>query len=335
MYSAEVVRDLARISEITRNIYRQSTPKAVLATAVNEIGKHLKVTRCLAVVAPPGQPPQMASEYCAPDVEAAEGSAIVQLLTKLNDAPPDAAGSVQVSLAAEPALGEMGLETALGVPLTDKETQKQAGMLILGSATPRDWKPSEGYFLQAIGDQMVLSVNHTKLRSLVRTLAVADEKTGLLSRSSYQDCLLAEMNRAKTQGTPVSLVILHLDKGPELIRQKGEAMLAQFMEKLARALQNGVRQNDVPVKYTAWSLAFVLPDTNLANATALADKLRKISAGVKAPWDQGQTTLSGAVAEAVLKSEYDSEDIVTDLINRAEFGLDDARKKGGDTVASL
>jgi diguanylate cyclase (GGDEF)-like protein len=335
VYSAEVVRDLARISEITRTIYRQSTPKSVLATAVNEIGKHLKVTRCLGVVAPPGQPPQMASEFCAPDVEVSDGSAIVQLLTILSDAPPDAVGSVQVTVSAAPVLREMGLVTALGVPLTDKETQKQAGMLIVGNATPRDWKPSEGYFLQAIGDQMVLSVNHTKLRSLVRTLAVADEKTGLLSRSSYQDCLLAEMNRAKTQGTPVSLVLLHLDKGPELIRQKGEAMLAQFMEKLARALQNGVRQNDVPVKYTAWSLAFVLPDTNLENATALADKLRKISAGVKAPWDQGQNTLSGAVAEATIKPEFDSEDIVTDLINRAEFGLDDARKKGGDTVSSL
>jgi len=335
VYSAEVVRDLARISEITRLIYRQSTPKGVLATAVNEIGKYLRVTRCLAVMGAPGQPPQMCSEYCASGVEASDGSHIVQLLGHLNQTPPDAAGTIQLEASAAPVLQEMGVITALAIPLTDKETQKQAGMLVVLSATQRVWKPPEGYFLQAIGDQVVLTVNHTKLRSLVRTLAVADEKTGLLSRSSYLDCLLAETNRAKPQGTPISLVILQIDRGPELMRQKGEATLDHFMEQLARALQNGVRQNDVAVKYTAWSLAFVLPDTKLTNATGIAEKLRKISAGVKSPWDQGQVTLSGVVAEAVCKPEYDGEDIVTDLINRTEFGLDDARKKGGDTIVSL
>ena len=335
VYSAEVVRDLARISEVTRLIYRQSTPKGVLATAVNEICKYMRVTRCLAVMGAPGQPPQMCSEYCASGVEASGGAHIVQLLAHLNQAAPDAAGTIQIQASTAPVLQEMGVVTGLAIPLTDKEAQTQAGVLAVLSATPRAWKPPEGYFLQAIGDQVVLTVNHTKLRSLVRTLAVADEKTGLLSRSSYLDCLLAEANRAKPQGTPISLVILQLDRGPELMRQKGEATLDRFMEQLARALQNGVRQNDVAVKYTAWSLAFVLPDTKLANATNIAEKLRKISAGVKSPWDQGQVTLSGVVAEAVCKPEYDGEDIVTDLINRAEFGLDDARKKGGDTIVSL
>jgi hypothetical protein len=40
------------------------------------------------------------------------------------------------------------------------------------------------------------------------------------------------------------------------------------------------------------------------------------------------------VVEAVSRPDYDSEDIVTDLINRAEFGLETARKKGGDVVVS-
>ena len=39
--------------------------------------------------------------------------------------------------------------------------------------------------------------------------------------------------------------------------------------------------------------------------------------------------------EAVVRAEFDSEDIVTDLINRAEFSVEEARKKGGDTVIVL
>jgi len=335
VYSADMVRDLARISEITRMMYRQATAKAVLSTAVNEIGKSLRATRCLAAWGSPGQPPQMAAEFCASGVEAAGAGRLVQLLSSFNKGVPDPSGALQVQAATAPVLREMGLEGALAVPLTDKETQAQVGMLVIASAPARAWKAGEGYLLQAIGDQVVLAVNQAKLRSLARTIAVADEKTGLLSRSSYQDCLLAETNRAKKQGTPVSLVLLQMDRGSEILRQHGEAKLERFMEQLARTLQSSVRQNDIAVKYTAWALAFVLPDTALVNAKALAAKLRKVSAGVRPPWDQMKVELSAAVAEAVNKPEYDTEDIVTDLINRAEFSLEEARKKGGDAVVSL
>ncbi len=36
--------------------------------------------------------------------------------------------------------------------------------------------------------------------------------------------------------------------------------------------------------------------------------------------------------EAAARHEFDSEDIVTDLINRAEFSVEEARKRGGDVI---
>ncbi len=335
VYSAETLQDLAKISEINHNVYRQATPRAVLSVAVNEVGTHLRATRCLAVVGAPGQPSQMAAEFCAPGVEAYSGGQVVRLLGEIERASPDSLGGLPLEAAGAPALREMGLETALGVQLTDKETRVPAGMLVVGHAGAHRWKPNETYFLQAVGDQMLLSVNHTRLRTLVRTLAVADEKTGLLGRGSYQDCLLGETARAKSQGSPLALAILQIDRGPELIRQQGDEIFERHMEQLVRAVQPVVRQNDLAVKYTAWSLAFILPDTTLAGAKSLAEKLRKAAAGVCPPWNAMQLTLSAAVAEAVARSDYESEDIVTDLINRAEASLDEARKKGGDAIVSL
>ncbi|MFY9585536.1 MAG: tetratricopeptide repeat protein [Candidatus Acidiferrales bacterium] len=335
VYSAETLQDLAKISEINQNVYRQATPRTVLSVAVNEVGTHLCATRCLAVIGAPGQPSQMAAEFCAPGVEASSGGQVVRLLGQIERASPDSLGGLPLEAAAAPVLREMGLETALAVQLTDKETRALAGMLVAGHAAPHRWKPNETYFLQAVGDQMLLSVNHTRLRTLVRTLAAADEKTGLLGRGSYQDCLLGETSRAKAQGSPLALAILQIDRGPELIRQQGEEIFERHMEQLARAVQPLVRQNDLAVKYTAWSFAFILPDTTLAGARSLAEKLRKAAAGVHPPWDDAQLTLSAAVAEAIARSDYESEDIVTDLINRAEASLDEVRKKGGNTIVSL
>jgi diguanylate cyclase (GGDEF)-like protein len=334
-YNADTLRDLGKISEITRTVHRQSTPKAVLSTAVNEIGKYLRVARCLTLVGPPGQPPQMASEYCAPGVEQSGGAQIVKLLGPLSHAKPDDMGAFELSEDSAPALRDLGLVCVLGVQLTDRETQAVSGFLVVGDSVARNWKPNESYFLQAVGDQVLIGVNHTKLRSLMRSLAVADEKTGLLGRGSYQDCLLSEANRSKSQSTPLSLVILSMDKGMELLRQHGDPQFERHMEQLARALQTTVRQNDIAVKYTSWALAFILPDTKLADAQVLAEKLRRVSASVKPPWNQSEISLSASVVEAESRTDYDAEDIITDLINRAEFGLEEARKKGGNAVLSI
>jgi len=66
-----------------------------------------------------------------------------------------------------------------------------------------------------------------------------------------------------------------------------------------------------------------------------AEKLKKSVGGLRAPWDGGQLTMSVAVAEAVSHQDFDNEDIVTDLINRVEAGLEEARKRGGNEIIAL
>src|SRR4029077_1814133 len=82
-YAPETLRDLAKISEINQNVFRQPSPRAMLSVAVNEVGNYLRATRCLAVVGAPGQPPQMASEFCASGVEASAGGNIVRLIGQI------------------------------------------------------------------------------------------------------------------------------------------------------------------------------------------------------------------------------------------------------------
>src|SRR5215475_11833900 len=335
VYSPDTMRDLSKIAEVNQKIFRQQTPRAMLNTAVNEIGGYLRATRAMAVIGVPGRPPELAAEFCATGVKPAPGAQVVFLLAQMEKAEPDELGGLVVESGSGSVLKDLGLATALGVMITDKETQQPAAMVICGFAEAHKWRPNEVYLLQAIGDQMLMSVSHTRLRSLVRRMGVSDERSGLLSRSSYQSCLLTEADRARSQGTPLGLVILQIDRGAEILRQQGEMPMERFLEQLARSLQPIVRQNDVAVKYTSWSLGFILPDTTLAGAQNLADKLKRAASGLRPPWDATQITLSVGVVEAVAKPDFDSEDIVTDLINRAEFSIDEARKKGGDTIIAL
>jgi tetratricopeptide (TPR) repeat protein len=331
--SADTMRDLAKISEISRSLFRLPSARAILSAGINEIGTHLRVTRCIAVIGAVGKPPELASEFCAPNVEPANGALLVKLFSQLDRAAPDALGGLPLHAAAAPVLRELGLETVLGVVLMDRERQTQAGMVVAGYAAAHQWRAHETYFLQAVGDQILLGVNHTRLRTLARTVGPADEKTGLLARKSYQECLLSEANRAKSNGIALALTLLQIDGGPEVLRQQGEIQLERYVEQLARAFHALIRQTDLAIKYTAWTIAFILPDTGLAGAQILAEKLRKAAVQIAPPWNGGAPlSFSASVAEAVARPDYDSEDIVTELINRAEAGLEEAHGRGGDVV---
>ncbi len=331
-FNADTLRDLTKMSEVNKVLFRQPTPKAILSSGANEVGKHLRASRCIATIGQHGQPPQMTAEYSAAGVEALAAPRLGKVMALLADERPDALGAITFEAATNPEFAETGLQSVLAVQLVDKEKQELGGMLFVAMEAPRRWKPNESYFLQAVGDQMLVAVNHARLRTLMRTLAVADEKTGLLSASSYQDCLLAETARAKQQSTPYSLLVLQVDKARELARQFGEDKVEGYIESLSRALLTGVRQTDIAVKYVGWAVALVMPDTNGSNAMGLADKLRKLAGTVKAPWNGSGVTLSAVVAEATVQPQYDNEDIVTHLINRVDFALEDVRKGDGNAV---
>jgi diguanylate cyclase (GGDEF)-like protein len=332
---AETHRDLTAIAEINRLMYRQQTPREILAATATSIGKHLNVTRCLVVVGTEREGGQLAAQFSSAGVAAVPPARISAVVAAATKASPDSLGGIELHSSSAPELQELGLESALAVVLTDKETQQSSGALLVGDVGARSWKPNESFFLQAVGDQLLLSVNHTRLRSLLRSLAVADEKTGLLNRAAYLDCLLAETNRAKSQSTPLSLVVLHVDGANELLHEHGDAAVDQYVAQLARTLSAAIRQTDIAVKYTAWSLVFILPDTSFENAQILAEKLRGIAASVERPWGPQEMAVSAVVAEVSARPGDEAEDRVTEWINRAEAGLDEARQRGGNALVAL
>ncbi|MFQ5723876.1 MAG: diguanylate cyclase domain-containing protein, partial [Terriglobia bacterium] len=331
--SADNVSDLAKIAEISHAIYRQSAAKSVLHTAVSELGKYLQASRCLGTLGRPGRPPSTAVEWCAPGVPQSPGTTVVKLLNLLGQRELDPENGTVLDLNLTPELKQAGAQSVLAMPLIDKEKQEPVGLIILSQADrPRQWKPNQVYLLRAVADQAETAISHGKLRSLMKSLSVADDATGLLGRSSYLDCLVSEVTRAKAQGTPLVVALLEIDKGSALLRQVGEASMQKFMQQAGETVLSSVRQNDLAIRYTATSLAVLLSDTTAQKCQPLLEKLRKKLSALKLPGGKDSLTFSAGVSEAAVRPDYDPLDIVTDVINRAEFSLEEARKKGSAVV---
>src|SRR3989454_12021971 len=101
----------------------------------------------------------------------------------------------------------------------------------------RPWTAGESLFLKAIGTQIVIAVNNTKLRRLVRSLSGSDEETGLLPRSSYIDCLLAEAQRAKELGQPLSVCLLEPANPSGLVKTLGDTRVHRYFREVSKAVQ--------------------------------------------------------------------------------------------------
>lgn len=338
-YEENAVDNFARVTEITRNIYRQANVKSVLFTAVNDIGRHYNASRCVAGLCTIGKPPSAALEYCAPGVKQSDVMAIVKLIGLTQQLAAtgvvniaNAKASRELAPAAEH-IHALNIESLLAVPLLD--SGEQSGILILEQTSPRQWQQTDVVVLKTIAEQMVLAVSNVRLRTLMKTLAVTDEKSGLLKRPSYLDVLLSEVRRSLQQKTPLTLMLLHFGKASAMVKEIGEAPVESMMQQIGQSLASHIRQNDVAIRYDLTTIALVLADTTEKNAFLVVDKMRKVLAPTKIPGTERTPPISAGIAEAVLQDRFDAVDMVTEVINRVESALEIARAEGGNKAHSL
>src|SRR5712692_6379156 len=96
---AAEMRNVTRVAEITRKLYHQSTAPAVLTTAVNEIGGHWEVSRCIALMRTPGSAPTAVQEFCGRAVKAGSSAAIKEVMCALQDLSLAAAPGEPIAIA--------------------------------------------------------------------------------------------------------------------------------------------------------------------------------------------------------------------------------------------
>ncbi len=333
--SQQSINDLKKIADITANVHRESSPQGVTQVAANELGRTLGASRVWAALGAADRPPSLTVEYCAPTAAATDMSAVLKLYSALiRQAATKPDGWQMENVTQFPALAsiladiqKLGIKSLLGLPLMDKD--QPAGLILVEQCDRRRaWTLGEALLLQAIATQVVIAVNNVKLRRMVRSLAGSDEETGLLPRSSYLDCLLAETSRSKEQSHPITVCLVEPENAAALVKTLGDSGVQRYIQQVAKAIQSNLRQNDIPLRYSPCAIAVVFPDTALPQGGLAVEKLRRVIAQVKLD-GKAPPNFCAAVCDIPLKSNFDAVDAVTEVINRLEATLEQSRKEGG------
>jgi diguanylate cyclase len=110
-------------------------------------------------------------------------------------------------------------------------------------------------------------------------LSRTDGLSGLLNRKSWEEFLCQEFRRGQRSGRAGALLLLDIDHFKRINDQFGHAAGDEAIRTLGTILRTSARAHDVAGRFGGEEFGVVLPETDLAGALLVAERLRARIAG--------------------------------------------------------
>src|SRR5207245_2679290 len=101
-----------------------------------------------------------------------------------------------------------------------------------------------------------------------------DSLTGLYNTRFFSEAILREIARAERQHLPLSLLLIDIDDFKKINDTHGHIAGNDVLKNLAQIFQRAARITDVLVRLGGDEFAVLLPGTDLAGATHVAENIR-------------------------------------------------------------
>jgi two-component system cell cycle response regulator len=164
-------------------------------------------------------------------------------------------------------------------------------------------------------------------------MAITDQLTGLHNRrymSRHLDNLLAQ---ARKSGKSLSFFIMDIDFFKLVNDTHGHDIGDEVLREFARRIAANVRGIDLACRYGGEEFVVVMPDTDIAYAYTVAERLRKSIETTPIEISRAPGKLTITISIGIAQSENDS-DSAEDLLYRADQALYRAKKNGRNRVVA-
>src|SRR5215216_648073 len=145
-------------------------------------------------------------------------------------------------------------------------------------------------FLYLIG-QVASSIENIALHELVSEQAVTDELTGLSNPRRFRELMAKEDERAHRFDHDLSLIMLDIDDFKQVNDEHGHLQGDEVLRMIGRVLDEESRGIDEPARYGGEEFAVALPETDLAGAVELAERIRSRIESERVPGVNGAAPL--------------------------------------------
>jgi|GEM_PF-1386707 len=169
---------------------------------------------------------------------------------------------------------DIQIERIAAIPL---KTQGQVtGVITLADSQSREHFTAEDIRLaQLFAEQAALALEKARLHNQIQQLAITDELAGVSNRRGLFQFGEREFERARRHHHPLSAVFFDIDRFKHVNDTHTHAIGDQVLRALAQHAQQNIRHLDILGRYGGEEFVWLLPETDLAHATRVAERLRK------------------------------------------------------------
>ena len=182
--------------------------------------------------------------------------------------------------------------------------------------------------LRVFSEHIALALSNLKLRDTLRQQSIRDPLTGLFNRRYLEETLAIEIERAKRNNGPFSIIMLDLDHFKRFNDTHGHEAGDAVLQVLGSFLQRQVRGGDIACRYGGEEFTLILPGASLEvgqeRAEQLCEGIRTLQVDLKGQ-SLGRLTLSAGIATYPNHGESGER-----VLQAADVALYHAKRAGRD-----
>lgn len=165
----------------------------------------------------------------------------------------------------------------------------------------------------------------------LQLIATVDDLTEVANRRYFDEYLDRQWTQQGWRENYLSVILCNIDRFQEYKEKNGNLAAEQCLQKIAKALRDAVRSQDLVARYESEDFVVILPATNPKNAFQIAQKIRFMVKQLQIPQDKEKTSfvsISCGVASTIPTSEMNNKA----LLATADDALYQAKEYGRDRV---
>lgn len=224
----------------------------------------------------------------------------------------------------------------------DTYTSQQAIQALDRGANAYLWLPIDAKVVQyqlldtqiKVGLRQINSYRELqRTNDLLSTIALTDPLTQLGNRRAFDWELPRQIQACRTQGVPLSLMILDIDRFKDINDTHGHLIGDKVLILLAERLQGNMRFYETPFRYGGEEFVVVMSNTNQQEAVMVGERLRQLVSEQAFVVNAAlPLALTISIGIAYLMNEDDAKGI--SLLDRADQNLLRAKVSGRNRVVA-
>ena len=223
-----------------------------------------------------------------------------------------------------------GMESLLVLPLVVRE--EPIGTLIIAAKAHKAFSSSVRETLQALGNQLAVSLANARAVRQLEELATTDGLTGCLNKRAFLAELSQKLMAAQRFGRKLSLIIADLDHFKGVNDTYGHATGDRVLRELGQVLKRMKRETDLVARFGGEEFCVLCEETDARGAKLLAERVREELAATELQTELGTLRITASLGVATFPDHAKSAE---DLFSQGDKALYQAKNQGRNRVCTV